>query len=305
MLNGISRRGAAYIRQSMARLLPDMGEQVMQLASYFPHSSGSYSLPAYAQPASRQSVDPLPVPPRDPLWANYCTTVESFLQSGQDDTDTMRRLLHESGAPIEQAGTILEWGVAGGRLIRHLADLTPTTEVWGVDLWSSAIYWCQEHLSPPFHFATTTAIPHLPFEDRTFGLIYAGSVFTHLDDLVSAWALELRRVLKPGGRLYFSLNDRHAARIFEGEGTPENRARYIERVRLEGWTSWLELIHDNPHYRRFLQGDAQMVTMCRPAIAHVLWDVEYLKTRFGPGWRWHSVTPEAYGHQTCALLERI
>jgi spermidine synthase len=82
------------------------------------------------------------------------------VQSGKDDIETMRRILRESGFLIEQAGKILEWGVAGGRLIRHLRDLTPKTEIWGVDLWASAVRWCQEHLSPPFHFATPEAYGH-------------------------------------------------------------------------------------------------------------------------------------------------
>jgi SAM-dependent methyltransferase len=217
----------------------------------------------------------------------------------------MRRILGESGFPMEKAGKILEWGVAGGRLIRHLHDLTPETVIWGVDLWASAIRWCQEQLSPPFHFATTTVVPHLPFPDQTFDLIYAGSVFTHLDDLVEAWFLELQRTLKVEGRLYFTINDRHAAGIFEGAGTPEKRAQYIERVQgQQCWQDWIDFLHRSPEYLRFLKREAQMVTMGRPGICHVLWDVDYLKSRIGPGWKWHSATPEAYGHQTAILLER-
>jgi hypothetical protein len=48
-----------------------------------------------------------------------------------------------------------------------------------------------------------------------------------------------------------------------------------------------------------------MVTMGRSTQAHVLWDVDYLLKRWGPGWRICSVTPEAYGHQTGVLLARV
>jgi SAM-dependent methyltransferase len=276
---------------------------VQHIAAIFPHETEqpSYTLPAYPGEMRRHPDSPFPIPP-DPLWADYCTTVETYLQSGLDDTTTMRRLLLDSGAPIEQLGRILELGVAGGRLIRHLVDLVQQQEIWGLDVWASAIIWCKEYLSPPFHFATTTVAPHLPFEDRSFGLVFAGSVWTHIDDLVEAWALEVHRILRPGGRLYFTINDRAAVKVFEGGGLPENRARYVERVRPDTWSDWLKLLKSHSGYQRFARGDAQMVTMGRSTQAHVMWDVDYLLKRWGPGWSICSVTPEAYGHQTGVLL---
>jgi SAM-dependent methyltransferase len=116
--------------------------------------------------------------------------------------------------------------------------------------------------------------------------------------------LELQRILKPAGRLYFTINDRHAVSIFEGAGTLANRARYIERVQEHSWQDWIKFLHGTPEYAEFLKGDVQMITMNRPNVCHVLWDTDYLKSRIGPGWKWHSATPEAYGHQTGVLLER-
>src|SRR5215471_13578530 len=117
---------------------------VQHIAAIFPHEAEqpSYTLPAYPGEMRRHPDSPFPIPP-DPFWAHYCTTVETYLQSGLDDTTTMRRLLLDSGAPIEQLGRILELGVAGGRLIRHLVDLAQQQEIWGVDVWASAILWCK------------------------------------------------------------------------------------------------------------------------------------------------------------------
>ena len=305
MISSSKRLAARVVQTAIGRSLPRMGEQVMQLAAYYPHSQAAYSVPVYQDQVLRCPAQSLSVPPQEPFWANYCTSVDSWIKSGADDIRTMRQVLNASGFRIEQSGKILELGVAGGRLIRHLNDLAPKTEIWGVDLWASAVRWCQEHLSPPFFFATTTVVLHLPFADQSFDLVYAGSVFTHLDDLAEAWFLELHRVLKQGGRLYFSINDRQAAKIFEGGGTPENRARYIERTGGEqSWQGWIDTLHNSPEYEKFLRGEAQMISIGRPGICHVLWDVDYLKRRIGTGWKWHSVTPEAYGHQTCVLLER-
>jgi SAM-dependent methyltransferase len=282
-----------------------MGERLQQLSNYYPHAQTDYAVPAFDDAVIRLPGERFPVPPRKPLWANYCTNAESWVQSGRDDTDVLRRVLAESGTPIQSLGTILELGVASGRLIRHFADLTPLQTVWGVDIWASAIRWRQEHLSPPFRFATTTIVPHLPFPDGTFGLVYAGSVFTHLDDLTEAWFLELHRVIRKGGRLYVTINDRHSAELFDGAPTP-NRGRIVERVQGEaGWQAWIQFLQRTTVYPAFQARTAQMISMGRPGICHVLWDLDYLKARIGSDWRWLSVTPEAYGNQTGVLLERV
>jgi predicted nucleic acid-binding Zn finger protein len=39
-------------------------------------------------------------------------------------------------------------------------------------------------------------------------------VWTNLDDLAEAWALEARRVLRHDGRFYFTINDRSAVTVF-------------------------------------------------------------------------------------------
>jgi SAM-dependent methyltransferase len=271
---------------------------VQHIAAIYPHkgTERSYTLPAY--PGA-----PFAIPPEE-FRASYCTTDATYLASGRDDTETMRRLLTDSGVSIQDLGKVLELGVAGGRMIRHLADIANSQEIWGVDHWASAILWCKEHLSPPFHFATTTVTPHLPFEDRYFGLVFAGSVWTHLDDLAEAWALEVRRILRPGGRFYFTINDRSAVKFFQGGGSPRDRERYIERIRSDNWRDWLEWLKHNDAYQRFARGETMMFTMGRSTQAHVMWDVDYLIGRLGPGWRVCSVTPEAYGHQTGVLLAK-
>jgi hypothetical protein len=110
-----------FIQPAVRASLLGMTSSIQHLAAIFPHKAddNAYTLPAYPGSEQQRSDSSLPVPP-EPFWAEYCTTVETYLQSGLDDTTTMRRLLGESGALIENAGRILELGVAGGRLIRHL-----------------------------------------------------------------------------------------------------------------------------------------------------------------------------------------
>ena len=291
-----------FTRQ-VKRSLPGLTPSLMRFASYWPHNqdASAYSRSLAARPEGAAS---LPVPPRE-LWADYGQTAETYLASGREDSDAMRRIVAASGAPIEDANRILDLGCAACRMTRWLSDLTPQIQIWGCDIWADAIMWCQDNITPPFWFATTTASPHLPFEDRSFGLVYCGSLFTQIDDLTETWFLELHRILRPGGRLYFSLNDRLSVGIFDGNADPAAYDRYYERVGRQLWATWVEQISAEPDYQRFRNGDAYMVAFNRHWRVNVMWDADILCKRVGYGYRVCSVNPASYGHQTTVLLERI
>lgn len=106
-------------------------------------------------------------------------------------------------------GKVLDFGCGTGRLLLGLHQHLPgdDRELWGVDIHAARIEWARRNLSPTLRFSTCSTFPHLPFEDRTFDLIVAGSVFTHIPDLADAWLLELLRVTAPGGMLYLTIQD--------------------------------------------------------------------------------------------------
>jgi SAM-dependent methyltransferase len=290
------------ITAQVRRSLPDVAPRLQRLGLYWPHDPDA---PTYSRPAVSVRGEDLPLPPRS-LWADYCTSAESYLASGREDCETMREILGAGGGKFEDAGRILDLGCAGGRMIRHLAGVATQAQVWGCDIWTDAVAWCQANISPPFWFATTTVVPHLPFEDRSFGLVYCGSLFTHIDDLAEAWFLELHRILRPGGWLYFSVNDRHAVDVFDGKADPAAYARYHERTGgQDNWDAFVASCRADPEYQRFRQGDAWMATLGRDAMAHVMWDTDVLAQQLGYGYYCRSVNPESYGHQTTVLLERI
>ena len=103
----------------------------------------------------------------------------------------------------------MDWGCRDCRVLRHFAVEAQESEFWGVDQHGPSIEWAKDHLSPPFKFVTCSAYPHLPFEDRTFDVIFGLSVFTHIISLSDAWLMELRRILVPGGYGLFSVHDEH------------------------------------------------------------------------------------------------
>lgn len=212
-----------------------------------------------------------------------------YLKSGLADIRSMRRILAADG--FDPAGErILEFGCSGGRMLRHLEAEAQQAEVWGVDLHSAAIHWAQAHLSPPFHFFTNTTTPHLPFEDGYFGLIFAGSVWTHIGELDDAWLLEMRRILRPGGRLYLTISDENTlAEVARLQPAHPSNAHVAELDAATGMLSrdWVAF-----------------VTRTTPWLQRAVYRREAWLARIGAWLEVRAALPGAYGWQTGVLLSK-
>ncbi|MBK8552988.1 MAG: class I SAM-dependent methyltransferase [Ignavibacteria bacterium] len=112
------------------------------------------------------------------------SNVQQYL-NGRLQITNMLGILSAAGYDIHSVKRILDFGCGAGRMIRWLKPFAANCEIWGSDISSEHIIWANNYLKPPFNFITNTVIPHLPFEDKYFDLIYAGSVFTHIDDLTN------------------------------------------------------------------------------------------------------------------------
>jgi ubiquinone/menaquinone biosynthesis C-methylase UbiE len=254
--------------------------------TFFPYKRMSYAYALPKNPPRGPIGDPgLPTPPEN-LWLGYGRTIDEWLESGKRHIDKMRSILTDSGFSFEPGCRVLELGCAGGRMIRFLKDEAENGEVWGTDISAEHIYWCKQQLSPPFHFLVTTTAPHLPFADNYFDLIYAGSVFTHIDDLADTWLLELRRVLKPNGRLYITIHDNDTIRILTEEDHDLSRTLMCRRDYFE-----------NREYGMF--------TIGRFMRSQVFYDAEYFARNLKPFFEVLSSTPAAYGFQTGVLLKKV
>ena len=273
--------------QSVSRLV-DQRLSTIPVAKYAPYmgNAACYAIPKQPEECQR-CCSGLPIPPK-PLWVGYGDTVEGYLASGQQDVDTMLRAVQESGVGSLEGCRILDLGCAGGRMIRHLKQQAESGEVWGTDISAECIYWCKQHLSPPFRFATTTTIPHLPFEDGYFDLVYCGSVFTHIDDLAEAWLLEIRRVLAPSGRFFFTIHDEHTSALLDGPRS--------DHLLFKDTTS-------NEIYNE-RKNDAAMLVVGRGSGSQVFYDRDYFCRHLKPLYEIHRVIEEAYGYQTGILVSK-
>ena len=257
--------------------------------TYFPYmpEASSYVLPK----AGTWGRDSRVVPPKE-TWISkkYGNTDDEYLASGQRDLQEMRDICSRAGVSIEALGHILEFGCADGRMLRWLRELADDREVWGTDLDAGRIFWCKQHLGPPFHFITNTTVPHLPFEDRHFGFIYAGSVFTHIDDLADAWLAELRRILRPGGKLFITVHLKNDIELLNNKYRDSGLG---------------QLLRSYPEYDRFSRSDFAMFTIGRAANSFVFYDIDYLRRGLEPMFRFLSVTEGVRLYQNALLLERV
>jgi SAM-dependent methyltransferase len=150
------------------------------------------------------SLDSLPIPPRQ-VRENYFDDrhLEYWLSGYADRAKILRAT--ELTAATDLA--YLDFGGSSGRVARHFTGqkLTP----WCCDINVRSVDWLAKYLSPAVLAFQNRPVPHLPFEDRTFDVVSAFSVFTHIDVDEMSWLLELRRILKPGGFLYVTVHNEH------------------------------------------------------------------------------------------------
>lgn len=105
----------------------------------------------------------------------------------------------------EFPNTYLDFGCASGRVVRHVAFQSECKNIYCVDINERNIKWILKYLPNKVVPIHTSILPHLPFEDNYFDFISSFSVFTHIFVFETTWLAELRRILKPNGIAYVTL----------------------------------------------------------------------------------------------------
>jgi SAM-dependent methyltransferase len=183
------------------------------------------------------AFDGLPVPPARLrlLVDGRSGDAGHFLRVGRRMFESIRDAVAESGTDPGGLGAVLDFGCGCGRVARHWARLEGP-EIHGCDYNPELVAWCHDSL--PFLFATRNALaPPTPYVSGSFDLIYALSVFSHLDEALQAqWLAEYRRLLRPGGLLVLSLlGDSLRYRLHPAELRRYDRGELVvQRPRLAG-----------------------------------------------------------------------
>ena len=152
------------------------------------------------------AYDGLPVPPARLrlLVDGRSGDAGHYLRVGRQMHESICAAVESMGRPAAELGAVLDFGCGCGRVARHWTPIEGP-EVHGCDYNPELVSWCARNL--PALWATRNQLtPPTPYVSGSFDLIYALSVFSHLDEkLQQAWLAEYRRLLRPGGLLVLSL----------------------------------------------------------------------------------------------------
>jgi SAM-dependent methyltransferase len=182
--------------------------------------------------------DGLPVPPH---W--LVQTVignprrDGFLAAGHSLARFFADVIEEH-LPTVRNPTVMDFGCGCGRVARALPEYL-ACEMFGCDITTAAVEWCQQNL--PGNFLMSTENPPMPLDGACFDALYAVSVLTHLDEAhQDAWLAEWRRLVRPGGLLLVTYNGEG----FLASREPANREQ-IERM----WESSGSGFSETDHWR--------------------------------------------------------
>ena len=146
-------------------------------------------------------------PPRLRYWVHGDIRRETFLVAGINAFADIYSLIERYGGFPEGRCRLLDFGCGCGRVTRYFLEQKRDFEIWATDIDNECIQWNKEHLSSRVNWQLNNDHPPLPFDDGFFDVIYANSVFTHLDEQRQfEWLQELSRVLVDGGAAVFTVH---------------------------------------------------------------------------------------------------
>lgn len=174
--------------------------------------------------------DQRPVPPKLLRERTGAPNIASHFEIGDRCARSLDRALRTIGTTMSDYEAILDFGCGAGKVLQgyyheHGARLA------GCDIHEPSVRWLQQNF-PKATFATNDFAPPLPFPDASFDLIYALSVFTHLDEATQdLWIDELKRVARPGAILLLTVHGEAALRRdWSGPGLTKAASDRLHRV---------------------------------------------------------------------------
>lgn len=147
----------------------------------------------------------------------------------------------------EQPTTYFDFGCSSGRVLRHFAIQTDL-DVAGCDIDLLNVRWVQRHLPRQIRVFQNTSLPQLPIEDNSVDIFSAYSVFSHIDLWEEAWLAEVRRILRPGGLAYITIQSQHTwHRVAEREKSLERLLSFEVSPKME--LTYADFKKPMPHER--------------------------------------------------------
>jgi SAM-dependent methyltransferase len=189
-----------------------------------------------ARAGSIERATSIPLPPpalRDRVHG--AADVESFLEVGRQCAQDIVAGLARIGTELGAFESVLDFGCGCGRVLRWLLPELASACVFGTDIDRQAVAWCVANM-PGASFSLNAGLPPTGYASRSFDLVYAISVFSHLDeDFQFYWLNELRRITRPHAIVLLSLHGHLTLGNLPQEITAEIEARGMKFVVSGAW----------------------------------------------------------------------
>ena len=243
--------------------------------------------------------DPWPLPVTEDREGYHGERHFDYWLSGLRDYLMIRQLCSRYELDVPKPERVFDLGCASGRVIRHFSAHERGLELWGMDINIRHTEWVRRYLDPAIKVFQGTILPSLPLQDQYFSLVYAFSVFSHIDWLETAWLLELRRILKPGGVAYISIHS---------EGTWERMRPGIPIY--DALISGASLIEEYRVTPEFLAGPMpkqKTVFTYRTGMSYntnVFLHTDYIRNSWGRYFDIVGIVSEGHNYQDVVLLRK-
>lgn len=236
--------------------------------------------------------DPYPIPAVEDREM-YCPDHDyEFWLSGLYDFKKISDAAKRQKIRLNKDTRVLDFGCASGRVLRHFAAQSKA-QVWGSDISDDHVTWCNKYLSKKMVVFQNTSIPNMPIEDNFFDIIYAMSVFTHIESFETSWLCEVRRMLKPGGIAYITVHDESAwERMPKEWGVGKALLQHPDFDR-----KWLKTGFPGEKFVSRWHED-------KSYSSNVFYKMEYIKKVWGKFFDIKEVIPGGSAYQTVLILQK-
>jgi 2-polyprenyl-3-methyl-5-hydroxy-6-metoxy-1,4-benzoquinol methylase len=130
------------------------------------------------------------------------------LQEGANFYRVVKQYLERHHRVLMPTSRVLDFGCGWGRYTRFFLKDVLADNLYGADVDPAMIEVCRSSFSYG-HFDTVQPFPPTTYQNDTFDLIIAYSVFSHLSpEAADAWIHEFSRILAPGGMLLVTTQGR-------------------------------------------------------------------------------------------------
>lgn len=156
--------------------------------------------------------DMFPLPRTEDREGYYGPHHYSYWVSGHRDARLLLECADRQGVDVRD---YLDLGCASGRVLRHVALSDRGINTYGCDINRRHTDWVARYLPSSITVFQNHSIPNLPLPDASLDAVTAYSVFTHIEAFETAWFMELRRVLRPGGIAWVTIHSEKTWQVME------------------------------------------------------------------------------------------